>query len=172
MHDQTRSNRSTINHILRVSTKQTRLVAFHHRKPMTLYQIVSKMHRAAYTQPSSRETHHLERPHSPNPDLQLSLHAFNVVKLDALPPASSRWLSPEQQELLCHADCIAVRCFTSNICSESCQCNGAYDGFVRLGGTVAPGIGVLETTVSRMALVAIRFCDVEDEIATQQSTSR
>ena len=53
-------------------------------------------------------THHLESPHSADPDFQCTRYTLNVLELDALPPASPGGFAPEQQQLLCHADSVTV----------------------------------------------------------------
>jgi hypothetical protein len=52
------------------------------------------------------ETHHLEGPNSADPNLECAVNAFDILEINAFPPASASGLAPEQQQLLCHADSI------------------------------------------------------------------
>lgn len=40
-------------------------------------------------------SYHLKRPDSPDPDLELSLNAFDIVQVDTFPPTAAGWLPPE-----------------------------------------------------------------------------
>jgi len=53
-------------------------------------------------------SYHLKRPDSPDPDLELSLNAFDIVQINAFPPAASGWLPPEEQKLLSHAYSVRI----------------------------------------------------------------
>ena len=80
-----------------------------YRRPMTLCEIVSR----ACLVECLNQTYHLQGPDPPDPDFQGSLDALDVLEVDAFPPASTSWLSPEQKKLLRHADRVArsTRCF-------------------------------------------------------------
>lgn len=83
------------------------------------------------------------------------MHAFDIVKLNAFPPASSGRLAPEEEKLLRHANGVAICCaaaattFAANICPKSCQRYGAYDSFVWFRCTMAPGVCMIETTACK-----------------------
>lgn len=96
---------------------------------------------------SEHGTHHLQSPHSPYPNFQLSLHAVHVVELHTLPPAPARGFPPEEQQLLCHADGVAVRRLATDVGSQPGERDRADDGFIRFGGAVAPDVGVVEATL-------------------------
>jgi hypothetical protein len=55
-------------------------------------------------------THHFQRPDTPDPYFQFSFDTFDILQLDALPPTSSGWLSPEQQQLLSHTNGVRGSC--------------------------------------------------------------
>lgn len=67
---------------------------------------------------SSTDTYHLECPDPSNPDLEFALYSFDVLKLDALPPASTSWLPPKEQQLLRHANCTVVGYIAPDISSQ------------------------------------------------------
>lgn len=50
------------------------------------------------------KTYHFKSPHPTDPNLDLPLNTFHFVKLDALPPASTGWFSPEKKKLLRHSN--------------------------------------------------------------------
>lgn len=54
------------------------------------------------------KTYHFQGPDPPNPYLQFTLDAIDVVQLHALPPTSSGRFAPEKEELLRHAHRAAV----------------------------------------------------------------
>lgn len=98
---------------------------------------------------------HLKRPHSPDPHLQWSFHAFDILEVDALPPTSTRRFPPEEKELLCHADRVAVAgVSTADIGSEACECQTADDSFIGLSGAMTPAVVVVETTVWMLVTLA------------------
>lgn len=99
---------------------------------------------------SSTESNHahLQRPHPADPDFKLALNTFDVVQLDALPPASSGGLPPEEEKLLRHADSIAAHFVASNVAAQPSKCQTADDGLVRFASSVAPLVVVVETTIS------------------------
>lgn len=85
-----------------------------YRRPMTLCHQAS----LARHQPADplQETHHLKRPDTSDPDLQLAFHTLDVLQLDALPPASPGWLAPEKEQLLRHADGVAIGRLAADVC--------------------------------------------------------
>lgn len=92
-------------------------------------------------------TYHFKRPDSPNPDLQLALHALNIVKLNTFPPASPRRFAPEKQKFLRHSDGVAVSGrVATNVGAQASKRNGADDGLVGFGGAVTPGVSAVEAT--------------------------
>lgn len=95
-----------------------------------------------------RSTHHLQRPHASDPDLELALHALHVPEIHALPPAAPRRLPPEQEELLRHTDGVGVGGVAApGVGAETGEGDGADDGFVRLAGPVTPAVVVVEAAV-------------------------
>ena len=115
--------------------------------------------------------YHLKRPNPPNPNLQLALHALNTINLNTLPPASSSWFSPEEEQLLCHADGVAGEVVAADVCSQTCKCNTADDRLVWLVGAVAPSVVVVKAAARWISLVHIAYywCDRNP---TQPSTSQ
>lgn len=92
-------------------------------------------------------TNHFKRPDSPDPDLQLALHALNVVELNTFPPASPCRLAPEKKQLLCHSDGVAVSGrIATDVGAQASKGNGADDGLVGLSGAVTPGVSAVEAT--------------------------
>lgn len=53
-------------------------------------------------------TYHFERPDSPDPDLELAFNTLDIIELNSLPPAPPSRFPPEQEQLLGHADGVAV----------------------------------------------------------------
>jgi hypothetical protein len=100
-----------------------------------------------------RNTYHLQRPNPSNPNLKFALHALNVVQLNTFPPTPPGWLSPEEEEFLCHAYCVVGEVVASDICSEPGKCDAADDCFLRFSGAVAPSIVMVKTT----ALMSVIF---------------
>ena len=102
-------------------------------------------------------THHLQRPNPPDPNLQLPLHALDIVQLDPFPPAPPRRLPPEQQQFLRHADGVAVgEVVALNVGAEAGEGERADDGFVGLAGAVAPAVVVVETSgVDTISVIAL-----------------
>jgi hypothetical protein len=97
----------------------------------------------------SKLTYHFKRPHSPNPHFYFAFDPIDIFEFDTLPPASAGWFSPEQQEFLCHADCIVIRQITSDVGAKFSQRKAANDRLVRFGSTVTPPVVSLETTAIR-----------------------
>jgi len=91
-------------------------------------------------------TYHLKRPHSPDPNLQPAFHTLDIVELDALPPAPSSRLSPEQQQLLCHANGVTVGGLAADVCAKTSERYRADDCFVGLCCTMTPRVCAVETT--------------------------
>lgn len=58
---------------------------------------------------------HLERPDTTDPDFELARNAIYIFQLDTLPPASSGWLAPEQQQLLGHTHGSIVHVISSDV---------------------------------------------------------
>ena len=94
------------------------------------------------------ETHHLQRPNPPYPNLQLPFYAFDLVQLHAFPPTSPRRLPPKQEQLLRHTHRVVVRqrLAALDVSSQSRKGEAANDGFVGLAGAVAPTVLVVEAT--------------------------
>ena len=91
--------------------------------------------------------YHLQRPHSSYPHLKLPLHPLHLVQLYSLPPAPSRRFSPEQQQLLCHTNRIAVgEVAPTNIGPQTGERQAADNGFVRLAGPVTPAIVIVKAS--------------------------
>jgi hypothetical protein len=96
---------------------------------------------------SSQPDHaHLQRPHPSNPYLQLALNTLDVVQLDALPPASPRWLAPEQQQLLRHTHRIATHLVTADIAAEARKSQAADNSLIGLACAVSPLVLAVEAT--------------------------
>lgn len=96
-------------------------------------------------------TYHLQCPYAPNPDLDLTINALHIIKLNTLPPAAAGRLAPEQKELLGHAHSIVVRQVASDISAEFSQGKTANDCLVGLSGTVAPLIFAVKPTASHIS---------------------
>lgn len=58
---------------------------------------------------------HLQRPHSPDPHLELALDAVHAFELNPLPPASPRGFAPKQEQLLGHADGVVAQIVAANV---------------------------------------------------------
>lgn len=103
--------------------------------------------------PSAESNHaHLQRPHAPDPHLELALDALNIVQLDALPPAAPGGFPPEQEQLLRHADGVAAHFVAADVAAQPRQGQAADDGLVGLAGAVAPAIVVVEAAVTHTKL--------------------
>jgi hypothetical protein len=114
-------------------------------------------------------TYHLERPNSSYPDLKLAFYTPDIVKLNTFPPASASGLPPEQQQLLGHADSIAVReVVTLNIGPQTCKSNTTDDSLVRFSGAMTPMVIVVEATALELAYVL----NPKRDKLTLQSASR
>ena len=110
-------------------------------------------------------SHHLQCPNTPNPNLQLSFHTLDIIQFDAFPPASPRRFPPEEKELLCHTDSsgIAIREITVGttgtrgplIGPQPGECDRADDSFVGFAGTVAPAVVVVESPKRRSELISM-----------------
>ena len=50
------------------------------------------------------DTHHLQCPDPPDPNLERAVDSVDVLKVGTFPPASTRRFSPEEQQLLSHAE--------------------------------------------------------------------
>ena len=112
---------------------------------MTLYISLAMGHSGC--KEGLRPIYHFKRPHSPNPHLQLARDSFNVLELNALPPASTSGLSPEQKQLLRHANSVAVGCrITANVRAQARERDRTYDCLVGLGGTVTPSVCTIKAT--------------------------
>jgi len=93
-------------------------------------------------------TDHLQCPHSADPNLQLPLHALDVLKLHTFPPTPSCRLSPEQEQLLCHARCVDVgRSTTLDVVSMPRERNTADRGLIWLASTMTPSSIVVKATI-------------------------
>ena len=112
---------------------------------MTLYQEkISDMHNRPNFK--NQKSYHFESPDPPNPDLDLALNTLKPVEVHTLPPAAASRLSPEQQELLSHADSIVVGKITTNVGAKLGQSQTADHRLVRLWGSVSPVIIAVEST--------------------------
>lgn len=109
---------------------------------------VSQMHKGRV---SWKSAHHLEGPNSADPDLECAVDTFNIIKVNAFPPAAASRLAPEQKELLSHADSVGVGVAT-DIGTQTSKGDTADDSLVRLASTVTPGIVVVETTRVMMSV--------------------
>jgi hypothetical protein len=88
---------------------------------------------------------HFERPDSPYPHLELAFDTSNVVELNTFPPAAASGFPPEEEQLLRHTNSVAIsKIVTLNVRSQACKGDAANDGFVRLAGTMAPSVVVVE----------------------------
>ena len=91
------------------------------------------------------QTYHFECPDSPYPHLELALDTSDVFKLDTLPPAAASGFPPEEQQLLRHADRVAVsKVVALDIRSQAREGDTADDSLVGLAGTMTPSIIVVE----------------------------
>jgi hypothetical protein len=104
------------------------------------------------------KTYHFERPNSPDPNLQFAFDALDILQLNTLPPTPTCRFSPEQQQLLRHADGTVGEVLVLDSSSETCQCDAANDGLVRFASAMTPLVVVVETAVdvSIASLVRIR----------------
>ena len=101
-------------------------------------------------------TYHLERPDSSNPDLELAFYTPDVVKFNAFPPAAASWFPPEQQQLLSHADSVAVGQIVSfDIGPQARESDAADNGFIGFSGAVAPVVIVVEAATPLLAMFII-----------------
>lgn len=94
---------------------------------------------------SWKSAHHLEGPNSADPDLECAVDTFNIIEVNAFPPAAASRLAPEQKELLSHADSVGVGVAT-DIGTQTSKGDTADDSLVGLASTVTPGIVVVEAT--------------------------
>ncbi len=93
------------------------------------------------------KSYHLQCPHAPDPHLEASLDAVDLVELRALPPAAARRLAPEEQQLLRHADGMPVgQLVAAYVRAQARQRQAADDGLVGLAGAVAPIVVVVEAS--------------------------
>lgn len=113
--------------------------------------------------------YHFECPHPTDPDLDLALNTVHILKLDALPPASPGWLSPEQKELLRHSNCIVVGGVSFGIGSEFSQRKAADDRLVRFRCTMTPSVVTIESAAKSVSCIQPSLCPTK---LTLQSTSR
>jgi hypothetical protein len=96
---------------------------------------------------SGRSTYHFQGPHSSNPDLQSSINALDVIKVNTFPPATTGRLSPEEQKLLSHTDSVVVEIVaTLDIGPQTSQSNAADDGLVGLTSAMTPSVLMVEAT--------------------------
>ena len=72
----------------------------------------------ASTQPDDA---HLQRPYSSDPHLELALDTVHAFELDTLPPASARGLTPEEQQLLRHADRVVAHLVAADVSAQARQ---------------------------------------------------
>lgn len=136
-----------------------------HRRPITLCaRLVSRVNRAN----KGTISYHLQGPYTSDPDLDWALNAFNVIKLDALPPAAAGRLAPEQKKLLGHSNGIVVGQVSSDIGAEFSQGKTANDCLVGLCGAVTPLIFAVKSTARRIS----RFTLGTPRLLTQRSTSQ
>lgn len=89
---------------------------------------------------------HFQRPDPPNPDFKTPVDALDIVKVHAFPPAPAGRLAPEQQQLLRHAHGVVARIVAADVAAQPGERETADDGLVRLAGTVAPLVVVIEAT--------------------------
>ena len=90
------------------------IVERYEQKPMLTY------HPTRAVVPSAQSYDaHFQGPHAPDPHLELSLHAIDIIKLDPLPPTSSRWFPPEQKKLLRHPHCAAAHLIPANVAPKA-----------------------------------------------------
>lgn len=94
---------------------------------------------------------HLQRPHPSDPDLELALHARNVLELNALPPAAPGGLAPEEQQLLGHTHGIGAHLVTADVTAEARKCKTADDGLVGLTCAVTPGVVMVKASVKSVS---------------------
>ena len=92
---------------------------------------------------------HLKRPNSSDPHLKWSINALNAGELDALPPAATSWLAPEEKKLLCHANSVGALS-AADIGTKASESEGADYSLVWLAGAVAPAICMVETAKSNV----------------------
>lgn len=101
-------------------------------------------------------TYHLERPNPSNPDLELAFYTPDIVKLNTFPPATASWFPPEQQQLLSHADSVAVgQIISFDIGPQARKSNAADNGFIGFSSAVAPVVIVIEAATPLLAVVCI-----------------
>ncbi len=111
---------------------------------------------------------HLQRPHPPDPHLQFALNTVDVVQLDALPPASTCWLPPKEEQLLRHAHRVVAHLVTPNIGAQPRQGQAADNGLVRLPCPVAPQVVMVESAVGRSK---VTLATEKETYRTRKSTS-
>lgn len=98
------------------------------------------------------DAHHLQSPHSANPDLDLALHALHIIQLDPLPPAPPGWFSPEKEQLLRHSDGIIVPQISTDISAQFSQSKAANNRLAGLGGPMAPMVVTIKPTGQTISL--------------------
>jgi len=105
---------------------------------------------SALAQPNNA---HLQSPHSPNPNLELLAlwEPLDIVELDAFPPASTRRLAPEEQQLLGHPHRIAAHVVAPDVRPQPRQRQAANDRLVGLSGTMSPSVVVIEAAVASVS---------------------
>lgn len=91
---------------------------------------------------------HLQRPHPPDPHLELALDALDALQLDALPPAATGRLAPKQKQLLGHTHGVATHLVAPDVTTQTGQCQAADHGLVRLASAVAPVVVVVEAATA------------------------
>lgn len=97
--------------------------------------------------------YHFQSPDPSDPHLELALHSSDVVELDTFPPASAGGFPPEQKQFLGHTDSVAVcEVVTFDVGPQTRKSDTTNDSLVRLSGTVAPVIIVVEATECMSAI--------------------
>lgn len=91
------------------------------------------------------KSYHFKRPDPPNPHLKFTFHSLDVVQLNALPPTSSRWFPPEQEEFLGHSNGITVcKVVAFDVGTQPCECDTANDRFIWFSSSMTPPIIVIK----------------------------
>jgi hypothetical protein len=76
----------------------------------------------------------------------LAFHSFYVVQINTFPPATARRFSPEEKELLSHANSIIIRKITSNVSAKLGESQTADDCLVGFWSPVSPLVLAIEST--------------------------
>lgn len=96
------------------------------------------------TQPNDA---HLERPHPSDPHFERPVYPFDVVQLDAFPPATTSGLSPEEEKFLCHAYGVTAHLIAADVAAKPGEGQAADYRFVGFTGAMTPAVIVIEAAL-------------------------